>query len=329
MKSLRTDRQINGLALAEASGTAFILAAASLLLCLSMQAAQAQITFGGGAKQQKPTPAEWEAVANAIGKSGSMQPGDVFKIGLPRTDLEVTVRGVQLNPVLALGSWVAFKKSPNMTMVMGDLVLTEAEVGPVMWSLQESGIDMTALHNHVLDESPRVMYMHISGHGEALKLAEALHRALSYTKTPLETPGKATLKTRMPARIELHQLEVVLNRTGKENSGVYQFSIPRAEKIMENEMEISPAMGVATAINFQPIGEDRAAITGDFVLVASEVNPVIHTLRENGIAVTALHSHMLDESPRLFFMHFWANDEALKLARGLRLALDKTNSVAH
>ena len=287
------------------------------------------MTFGGGAKQQKPTPAEWEAVANAIGKSGSMQPGDVFKIGLPRTDLEVTVRGVQLNPVLALGSWVAFKKSPNMTMVMGDLVLTEAEVGPVMWSLQESGIDMTALHNHVLDESPRVMYMHISGHGEALKLAEALHRALSYTKTPLETPGKATLKTRLPARIELHQLEIVLNRTGKENSGVYQFSIPRAEKIMENETEIPPAMGVATAINFQPIGEDRAAITGDFVLVASEVNPVIHALRENGIAVTALHSHMLDESPRLFFMHFWANDDAMKLARGLRLALDKTNSVAH
>jgi len=258
-----------------------------------------------------------------------MQPGDVFKIGLPRTDLEVTVRGVQLNPVLALGSWVAFKKSANMTMVMGDLVLTEAEVGPVMWSLQESGIDMTALHNHVLDESPRVIYMHISGHGDSLNLAEAIHRALSYTKTPLGSPTTATLKKVGAVQIDMHQLELALNRTGKDNSGVYQFSIPRAEKIMEGDVEIPPAMGVATAINFQPIGEARAAITGDFVLVASEVNPVIHALRENGIAVTALHSHMLDESPRLFFMHFWANDDALKLARGLRSALDKTNSAPH
>lgn len=327
MKSLRKNGQVNGHGFDElARRVVFTLAALSLALSLSLIAAKAQMTLGGGAKQQKPTPAEWQAVENAIGKSGSMQPGDVFKIGLPRTDLEVMVRGVRLNPVLALGSWVAFKKTATVTMVMGDLVLTEAEVGPVMWSLQESGVDTTALHNHVFDESPRVMYMHISGHGEALKLAEAIHRALSYTKTPVGSPTTATLKKVAPAQIDMHQLEVVLNRTGKENSGVYQFSIPRAEKIMEGEMEIPPAMGVATAINFQPIGTDRAAITGDFVLIASEVNPVIHALRENGIAVTALHSHMLDESPRLFFMHFWANDDAVRLARGLRSALDKTNS---
>jgi hypothetical protein len=302
----------------------------ALLLILGLSiAAEAQIRFGGGANQQKATPEEWQTVEKAIGKNGSMQPGDVFKVGLPRTDLEVTVRGVQINPVLALGSWVAFKKTGMMTMVMGDLVLTEAEVGPVLWSLQESGIDTTALHNHVLDELPRVMYMHISGRGDALKLAEAIRRALSYTKTPLEGPPTTTLKRRAPQELDLRKVEQALGRSGKENSGVYQFSIPRAEKIMEGEIEVPPSMGVATAINFQPTGEGRAAITGDFVLTATEVNPVIRALRENGIAVTALHSHMLSESPRLFFMHFWANDDALKLARGLRSALDKTNSAPH
>jgi Domain of Unknown Function (DUF1259) len=269
---------------------------------------------------------DWKAVETAIGKTGSLQPGDVFKIGLPRTDLAVTVRGVSINPTLALGSWVAFKKMGNEVVVMGDLVLTEAEVGPVMWSLQESGIEQTALHNHVLDESPRVMYMHIHGHGAAVTLAAAIRRALDYTKTPIEVQPGPTMKKTQPPDIDFHRVEQILGRTGKDNNGVYQFSIARAEKITDGEMEVPPAMGVATAINFQPTGTGRAAITGDFVLVATEVNPVIHALRENGIAVTALHSHMLTESPRLFFMHFWANDDALKLAQALRAALDKTNS---
>lgn len=329
MKTRSTEGQANQGAFYESCNRRLVIALTALLLALSLLVinAGAQIRFGGGAKQQQPTPAEWQTIERALGKSGSLQPGDVFKISMPRNDLEVTVRGLRINPVLALGSWIAFKKTGEVTMVMGDLVLTEAELGPVMWSLQESGIDTTALHNHLLEESPRVMYMHISGHGDALKLAEAIHRALSYTKTPLDGPTSATLKRSVPAQIDLHQLELVLGRAGKENSGVYQFSIARAERITEGAMEIPAAMGVATAINFQPSEVGRAAITGDFVLIASEVNPVIRTLRENGIAVTALHSHMLDESPRLFFMHFWANDDAVKLARGLRSALDKTDSI--
>ena len=278
------------------------------------------------AQNKESTPDEWKATQEAIGKKGSLQPGGVFKIGLPRNDLVVTVRGVTLNPVLALGSWVAFKKMGNEAVVMGDLVLTESEVGPVMWSLQESGIEETALHNHLLDESPRVMYMHIHGHGDAVKLAAAIRRALSYTKTPLEEQATATLKRQQPPNVDFSGVEQILGRTGKNNNGVYQFAIARAEKITDNELEIPPSMGVATAINFQPTGEGRAAVTGDFVLIAGEVNPVIRALRENNIAVTAVHSHMLTESPRLFFMHFWAHDDALKLARGLRGALDKTNS---
>jgi hypothetical protein len=296
-----------------------------VILSFSTVSARAQIRFGGGAGQQSLL-SEWQSVEKAIGKSGSMQPGDVFKIGLPRNDLDVSVRGFRINPTLALGSWVAFKKMGHETIVMGDLVLTEGEVGPVMWSLQESGIEQTALHNHLLTESPRVLYMHISGHGDAVKLAEAIHRALAYTKTPFENTPPVTLRRRMLVELDVRKIEQILERKGKENSGIYQFNIPRAEKIMEADMEVPPAMGVATAINFQPAENGRAAITGDFVLVASEVNPVIHALRENGIAVTALHGHMLTESPRLFFMHFWAYDDAAKLALGLRAALNRTNS---
>jgi len=298
-----------------------------LALALIVAAGATVQAQSGQANASQQTGAEWKAVEAIIGKSGSMQPGDVFKIGLPRNDLSVTVRGVPINPVLALGSWIAFKKMHDQATVMGDLVLTESEVGPVMWSLQQDGIEQTALHNHVLDESPRIMYMHISGHGDASKLAEAIKRALAYTGTPFAAPANATLLKRQPnIAIDTHKLEQILGRTGKDNNGVFQFGIARAEKIMDGDMEVPPSMGVATAINFQPTGEGRAAITGDFVLIASEVNPVIHALRENGIAVTALHSHMLTETPRLFFMHFWAVGPTESVAQGIAAALAKVHT---
>ena len=259
-----------------------------------------------------------------MGKSGAMQAGNVFKFSFPRSDLNVTARGVRIKPALALGSWVAFKKMGGQAMAMGDLVLSEDEVSPVMMKLQQEGIEQTALHNHVLNESPRVMYMHISAHGDAEKIAGSIHAALALTKTPLGAPtGPAPTQE---LGIDTKQLDQIIGHGGKANGGVYQFRVPRAEKITEAGMEVPPSMGVATAINFQPTGGGKAAITGDFVMVASEVNTVIRALRENGIEVTALHSHMLGEEPRLFFMHFWANDDAVKLARGLRAALDKTNS---
>jgi hypothetical protein len=263
---------------------------------------------------------DWKAVESALGKAGTMQPGDVYKVSLPRSDLKVMVGSVQLKPALALGSWIAFKKMSNTSMVMGDLVLTEDEVTPVMNKLQEGGVQQTALHNHVLNESPRVMYMHISAMGDAVKIARAIHDALALTGTPFTSPANPQ---NSDLGLDTKQLDHIMAQMGKLNSGVYQFSIPRAEKILEAQMEVPPSMGTATAINFQPSGGGKAAISGDFVLIASEVNPVIRVLRDNGIEVTALHSHMLDETPRLFFMHFWANDEAMKLARGLRLALDK------
>ncbi|HYY94995.1 MAG TPA: DUF1259 domain-containing protein [Pyrinomonadaceae bacterium] len=268
---------------------------------------------------------DWKAVAQALGKEGSMQPGDVYKVSLPRSDLQVTVGGVQIKPALALGSWVAFKKTGNDTMAMGDLVLTEDEVTPVMTKLQEGGVEQTALHNHVLHESPRVMYMHIHAAGDPVKIAKAIHDALALSKTPLTAPPAAPAGGDQDIGIDTKQLDQTMGQTGKVNGGVYQYSIPRAEAVTDGGMEVPPSMGVAQAINFQPTGGGKAAITGDFVLTASEVNPVIKALRDNGIEVTALHSHMLTENPRLFFMHFWANDDAQKLAHGLRAALDKIN----
>jgi hypothetical protein len=277
--------------------------------------------------QQVAGASDWKTVGQALGKEGSMQPGDVYKVSLPRSDLQVTAGGVRLKPALALGSWVAFKRMGDAAMVMGDLVLTEDEVTPVMTKLQEGGVEQTALHNHVLHESPRVMYMHISAHGDPEKIAKAIHDALALSKTPMNTSPPAPAGGAQDIGLDTKQLDQLMGQSGKVNGGVYQFSVPRAEAVTDNGMEVPPSMGLATAINFQPTDAGRAAITGDFVLTASEVNPVIRALRENGIEVTALHSHMLTENPRLFFMHFWANDDAQKLARGLRLALDKMNVV--
>src|SRR5437763_10033070 len=302
-----------------------VVATASVLVACS--APQSQTSQPNN--QQQGAPADWKPVEQAMGKAGTVQRDGVYKIGLPRTDLHVKVGDVEVKPMLALGSWIAFRKMAAEAMVMGDLVLTEDEVGPVMGKLQEGKIDITALHNHVLNESPRVMYMHISGHGDAVKLAQAIHDALALSKTPLTAPPVAQSTDQID--LDTKQLDQIMGRAGKINGGVYQFAVARSEKIFEGEEArgaeaIPSSMGLATAINFQPTGSGRAAITGDFVLLGSEVNAVIAMLRANGIAVTALHSHMLDDSPHLFFMHFWANDDALKLARGLRAALDKTNS---
>lgn len=263
-----------------------------------------------------------KAIDQIIGRSGELK-GDVYKIGLPRTDLKVTADGEQIKPGLALGSWMAFKRTGDHAMVMGDLVLLESEITPVLSKLEDSGIEISAIHNHVLNEQPRVMYMHYMGHGDEEKLARAMKGALALSGTPMGPPpaGSPTAST-----FDWGKVQEALGIKGNERGGVLQVGVPRKEKITTADgTEIPAFMGTATAINFQPTSKG-VAITGDFVMIASEVNPVIRELRKAGIQITALHSHMLDESPRLFFMHFWANDQPVKLARGLRAALEKTNS---
>jgi hypothetical protein len=268
----------------------------------------------------------WKVVEDALGRKGTPNPGNVLRFGFPRSDLAVVLNGVTLKPALALGSWVAFQRIGDHVMAMGDLVLLEDEVESVMASLQQNGIEQTALHNHLVGESPHVMYMHIRAIGNPARIARAVRTALEFTKTPL-----AQAATVPPAALDLDTTAIarIVGVRGKVNGGVYQLSIPRREKIKNDKndkMEIPAAMGIATAINFQSTGEGRAAITGDFVLLGREVNSVIWALSEAGIQVTALHSHMIGEEPRLLFMHFWAVDDATKLARGLRAALDRTGS---
>jgi hypothetical protein len=278
---------------------------------------------------------EWQQqIASGLGKQGTEMPGGVYRVGLPRTDLEVMLDGVAIKPALALGSWLAFKPMGNEVMVMGDLVLTQEEINPVLARLEQGGVEITALHNHLMRSAPATMYMHVHGHGDPSKLATTLREALGASKTPFgaetaaispQAATQATTTTSTEQKIDLDTtaIDQTLGRKGKVSGGVYQVSVPRAEAVKDGGMEVPEAMGSAIAINFQPSGPGKAAITGDFVLTADEVNPVIKALQANGIEVTAVHNHMLNDEPRLFFMHFWANDDAQKLAKGLRAALDQ------
>jgi Domain of Unknown Function (DUF1259) len=263
---------------------------------------------------------DWAKVDTALGKTATVQ-GEVHRYGIPRSDLQATLDGVVIKPALALGGWVAFEPAQDGTMVMGDLVLTESEVNPVMAKLLQSGIEITALHNHLIRATPATLYMHIRGHGDPVKLAMGIRAALAESKTPFEPP----VATAAPAKIDLDtdKLDQMIGAKGKVNGGVYQFSVPRRDAVAENGMPAPAAMGTGTAINFQPTGGGKAAIAGDFVVTADELDPMITALQRSGIEVVAIHSHMLQEQPRLFFVHFWANDDAIKLSKGLQAVLEK------
>src|SRR2546425_2920552 len=279
-----------------------------------------------GQAQRPLAPIDWKQVDQGLGRPGALQLDGAYKIGLPRGDLHVTAAGVVVKPTLALGSWVAFTQvSDTDAMLMGDLVLLESEIAPVLGQLQEGGIEQAALHNHLLHEPPRVMYMHIAGRGSPARLAGAIHAALALPGTQWGAPPPPAAPPDGALGIDTAQIAGILGYHGKLNGGVYQVGVPRAEKVTADGIEVPPSMGLATAINFQPTRDGMAAITGDFVLIGSEVNPVIRALRSNAIEHTALHRHMLFDIPHLFFMHYWATDDALKLARGLRAALDKMN----
>jgi hypothetical protein len=285
---------------------------------LSISVAAIAITWAAHAAAEP----DWSKVDAALERTGAVQAGGIHRYGFPRSDLHVTLDGVTIKPALALGGWVGFQPmNDNTAMIMGDLVLTEAEVSPVMAKLLESGVEVTAVHNHLLRASPAPFYMHIGGHGDAVKLAAAIHAALAVSATP---PQAASGTSASAIDLDTAKLDEAMGAKGKANGGVYQFSVPRRDPVTENAMTIPASMGSANAANFQPTGDGKAAVTGDFVVTGEEVNPLIRSLRTSGIEVTAIHSHMLDEQPRLFFVHFWGNDDAVKLARGLRGALDQT-----
>lgn len=267
----------------------------------------------------------WEAVDGIFGIKGKALPGGVQKYGWPRTDLTVRIGEVTLQPALALGSWAGFLRMGmgDESMAMGDFVLKDSEVTPVLTALEASGFDVTAIHNHLLGETPHVAYLHFSGRGDPVGLAKALKAALEKTRTPLAPAKPASSSPEEVATLK--KLQDALGRTGAMAGTVLQIGVPRAERITEGGEEIPPSIGMANSMNFQVVGP-RVATTGDFVLLAAEVNPVIRELRAHGIEVTALHSHMLDESPRLFFMHFWAVGAPDVVGEGLRAALAKVHT---
>jgi len=268
---------------------------------------------------------DWQKVDATLGRKPAIS-GDVHRYGFPRSDLKVTLDGVSIAPALALGGWVALKPTHDGVMAMGDLVLLETEINPVMSKLIDGGLEVTAIHNHLLRATPATFYLHVGGHGDPVKMASTIHDALAESKTPL-APSTATTAA-SPLDLNMAKIDQIIGAKGHANAGVYQIGVARRDDITMDGMAVATAcpMGVATGINFQPTGGDKAAITGDFVLTGDEINPVVKALRSNGIEVTAIHSHMLGEQPRLFFLHFWANDDAIKLAQGLRSAINKTAS---
>ena len=296
---------------------------AGLFISVALSACHSSAQSNRSDQQARPAQADWTAVDRALGRAGMTEQDGVRRYGFPRSDLTVSLDGVQIKPALALGSWLAFQPAGAKSVVMGDLVLTPEEVNPVMSALLDGGLQVTAVHNHLLRASPQTFYMHVRGQGDPARLAGALRAALALSHTPLAAPPPPP----PPAKLDLDTaaLDRVIGSHGKVKGGVYQLTIPRAEKIMDGGMQEGASMGAGIGINFQPLGGGRAATTGDFVLLASEVDPVMRALRSNGIEVTSLHSHMLGEQPTLYFMHFWAVGDAAKLATGLRAALDKAN----
>jgi hypothetical protein len=276
----------------------------------------AAVTLGTAPAAAQSPAAGWAAVDAAVGRAGMAQDGGVWNYRFPRRDLTVKVGEVTVMPGLALRSWIAFRRTGAGAMMMGDLVLLESEVTPVISKLEELGVHVTALHNHLQGESPRVMYLHVNGRGDPVALGRAVHAALALTATPEAVPDGRGLAIRF--QLDTTELAAALGRKGKVSDGAWSVGVPRAESIRVGGMVVPPAMGVTTSIGVQPLGEGKAAVAGDFVLVPSEVTPVVRALRNAGITVTAIHSHMLAEEPRLTFVHYWATGDALALVRALR-----------
>ena len=288
----------------------------------SRAAGCAIVLFSSLTMAAPPQEGGWEAVDRVFGQAGKDLPGDVHRFGWPRSDLHVTIGGVSVEPGLALGAWAGFKKTGagDEAVAMGDLVLLEPEVEPVLGELEGGGFDIVAIHNHLIGETPHVLYVHFHGHGDPATLAKTLKAALAKTKTP--APGKAPAKPTADQEKIFEKLQEALGHKGSMSGTVLQVGVPRAEPIQDGGMEVPPSMSMNNPMNFQTVGA-RVATTGDFVLIADEVNPVLRELHAHGLQVTALHSHMLRETPRLFFMHFWGVGTPEKIGEGLKAALSK------
>lgn len=288
-----------------------------LFVCVALACAAAQQPSAPAAPASK---VDWTLVEKTLGRPGAVQDG-VHKVTFWRTDMPVMIGRTHVAPAAALGSWIAFRETPSGITCDGDLVLARDEVAPVMDALQQHGFEITALHNHLMFETPEVMYMHFFARGDLGPIVDGMKAALERTHTP--TTAATTKPPQGSITYDQKTIEQVIGKAGTASGPVLAFGFPRSQPIMMHAVTMPPPMGMATAINFQPSPHGVAA-TGDFVLLENEVNPVLAALRKGGITVTAVHNHMLDDNPRMVFVHFWAEGPAERVARTLRDALDQT-----
>jgi hypothetical protein len=268
---------------------------------------------------------DWKPVTDSLRRTGKLGDNNTaYRVALTRNDLQITSYGVAIKPGLSFGGYAVFVRyENNMTLLMGDLVLAEPEVPKVIDALQSQGIAQTALHKHLLEQTPPVWWMHVHGMGDVTQLAQGLRAALDATSIGAATPPPAQ---QPPVDIDVAGVQAALGRKGTQDSGLLKYSVPRKDKIVEDGRVLpASSLNLTTVINFQPVGGGRAAINGDFILTDPEVQKVIQALRAGNIQIVELHNHGLTEEPRLFYMHFWAVDDAVTLARALRPALDATN----
>jgi hypothetical protein len=273
----------------------------------------------------RTTDTDWKPVADALGRTGKLGDNNTaYRVALVRNDLQVTTDGVAIKPGLSLGGYAAFVRyDNNETLLMGDLVITEAELSKVTDALQAHGLAKTALHKHLLQQTPPVWWTHVHGMGDAVQLAQGLKAALDATAIG---PANPPPTQQPPVDIDVAGVQQALGRKGTQDGGLLKYSIPPKDTIVEDGHVLPAAsLNLTTVINFQPVGGGRAAINGDFILIASEVQKVIQALRAGNIQIVELHNHGLTEQPRLFYMHYWAVDDAVILAKALRPALDATN----
>ncbi len=260
------------------------------------------------------TPADFREVEQALGVSGQMQEGTLV-VPLPRSDIKVTIHGENVPIAFGFGSSTAWKNMGMETMVMGDLILLEKEINPVISALAEANIDVTALHNHFLGEKPRIMYLHVHGMGQAGPLARGIRMALDKTGTPRFHPAATSA---LPA-VNTKRIEEIIGHAGKAGGGIFKITVGRPGVRM-NGVDLTSSMGLNSWIAFIGTGE-RSQVAGDIAMVANEVNPVIRALRKHGIRILAVHNHMLGEEPRIFFLHYWGTGRAEYLAQAFRDAL--------
>jgi Domain of Unknown Function (DUF1259) len=296
----------------------------------SMSAGPTSTTTGGQAgappaphSPAKTTAADWKPVTDILGRTGKLGDNDTtYRIPLPRTDLAVVTDGVPIKPGLSLGGYAVFAKYDDGVMLMGDLVVTEAELPNVTDALQAHGLAQTALHKHLLEQTPPVWWTHVHAMGDPAQLAQGLKAALDATAIAPAAPPPAQ---QPPIDLDTVGIDAALGRRGTADNGIYRFTVARKDAITDDGHLVPPGFGVTTGINFQPVGGGKAAINGDLVMTGSEVQNVIGSLRRGGIAIVEVHNHSLTDNPRLFYLHFWAVSDGVALAKTLRTALDATN----